>query len=185
MLLGGKELHRFLQGATVFADVRPRLCSSLTGRRADGAGLLSPHLAHLVPKPLVHGEKQKHLFEVGREAAGVASDEGGLGDELKVGVAGAETEPRNPVQQWAERARLLELWEGAADDPAGQLHLHPQLAPDLHHVLHDGRGLSRTVEGMWQGRVKALNLGAEEPTTLLACGGQLPQLTRCHVSRVR
>ena len=81
----------------------------------DGARRRAPVPGHLDLQPRVHVQVPEELLGVGAEPVRVLQDVRGLAHQLQVGVAHTQPQPRHPVQQWPELARLLELGEGLAD----------------------------------------------------------------------
>ena len=53
-------------------------------------------------------------------------------------------------------------------------YLHFEVVADLHAVADNGVSLGKSIEGVRKGSVEALDLGANETTTVRTGGGQLP-----------
>ena len=115
MIRSGHKLDRLLQCSALAADVCRGLGQAAAVHGPDGARRRAPVPGHLYLQPRVHVQVPEELLGVRAEPVRVLEDVCGLAHQLQVGVADTEPQPRHPVQQWPEMARLLELGEGLAD----------------------------------------------------------------------
>lgn len=151
IFLRPQKLYRFLQESTLVANIGKFAGEKTTADGTNGSFergrivLLPTHRARRRPirKSFIYDDAVEQLPDQRLQNVFVLQEIEGLGDQMAVRVADADSKRGGPVQEWSDLLRLLKEWITFVNLSPVERNCGVQLGGDSHAVFDDRGRLQR------------------------------------------